>query len=142
MTHDPDYLPAGRTRKEMDRKMEERQRKKKAVTVKAEKMLDAYETIKENYDQINHDDEREAIEEAMEEFEEACGYDFRSVAEEQLPTSRLTRLLEEGRIRDINVDKNVISEPVFGLGDSPPNSEKYYRDVYDVDLRIEIRQDD
>lgn len=81
--------------------------KRKETTSGSKKLMEAFETIRENYDQLNHDDEREAIEGAIGTIEEYAAFDFEEVAREVYPNSRAMHALEEGELESVQVDEGM-----------------------------------
>lgn len=87
----------------------------------AQKLKSAFRTIKEEYDQINHDEEREKIEDALEIIDGCINHNLQQVMDEVYPNSRVMHALEEGDLIEVSVSE----EPCF-------------RDARKVNVELEV----
>lgn len=75
----------------------------------AKKVRSALRTIRDNYDQINHDDEREAIEHALKTIDECMNRDFKQAVDAVYPNSRASHALNNGSLVGVAVEEQTYS---------------------------------
>lgn len=116
-----------------------------------QRLLDAFDVIRRNYEQLNDDDEREAIQEAIEVIDTATAHEFSEVVHENIPKSRVSYALKEGYVGSMDVSERRVMAPnepgttwtndKTPIGKSAPPEFCESR-VLEVQMEIVLPQDD